>query len=68
MFLPESNCSRLDKMTPAAEMAVVLEPETNRIGPSGYTQAELDAARLDAARLGYGLGLRPARTRAEKKR
>jgi hypothetical protein len=52
----------MSKLTPL-EMAVVLEREPDRIGPSGYTQAELDAARLDAARLGYGVGLRPARVR-----
>ena len=32
----------------AAKMAVVLERVPDRIGPSGYTQAELDAARLRA--------------------
>ena len=36
------------------------DKQTNRIGPSGYKQAELNAARIDAARLGYGVGLRPA--------
>jgi hypothetical protein len=56
-----------EKITAAAE-PVVLELESKRIGPAGYSQAELDAARLEAARLGYGLGLRPARARAETKR
>jgi hypothetical protein len=52
----------MSKFENSEAVAVVLEPD--RTGPSGYTQPELDAARLDAARLGYGVGLRPARARA----
>lgn len=56
-------------MTPLeAEAVVVQEREPDRIGPRGYKQAELNAARLEAACLGYGLGLRPARVRAETTR
>jgi hypothetical protein len=33
----------------------------DRIGPSFYSQADLDAARRAAEQLGYGIGLKPAR-------
>jgi hypothetical protein len=39
--------------------------EAERIGPSFYTQGDLDAARLAAAALGYGIGLRPGRAERE---
>jgi hypothetical protein len=44
-------------------MSTADEQTADRIGPSGYRQAELNAARLEAAALGYGLKLRPARAR-----
>ena len=40
----------------------------DRIGPSFYSQADLDAARRAAEQLGYGIGLKPARAKETARR
>jgi hypothetical protein len=40
----------------------------DRIGPSFYSQADLDAARRASEQLGYGIGLKPARAKETARR